>query len=482
MTTTQRSRRPIRLAALVSIAVIAASIVALPAASGASKAKWITISSGNVDNTVEQPSIAKFGSSYEAIWTAKTGSKYALDARILNAAGKPVGGVITVLSKWNLIGEDPTIFAIGSTRYVAFTGDRENSNSDPYNAGVEDYATSQDGKTWTLGPGSLSQTTNASQAAGTSVINSAGTPITAMALDGGVKYHVGIDTSNRPAASPDSNTSATGFSADAGVGRDAKTGQVWALWASGNGGAKKDGVWAQPIIPSLGTLIHAPGSYAGGGSTSYGVEQDLSAASRTGGGVYTAYVTSAQKSIDVWKVGAKKPFATLADHNGPSDVVVTPGPAGRIWVYWRDASGWHATRSNKAATRFGPITSVSIPKGDSSNFLIAGTGPSGPLEAVALITTGSNTNEVVVRQILPILSVSASPHAVKRGHSFTVKVTDAGDPVKGATVHFDGTKKKTNKKGEATFKVPGGASTGKSKVSASLGGYGGASTKVTIDA
>jgi hypothetical protein len=480
MTTDQGSRQPIRLAAIASIAVAAASMLALPAAHGASQAKWVTISSGNVNNTVEQPSIAKFGSDYEAVWTVKAGSKYALDARILNAAGKPLGGVISVVGKWNLIGEDPTIFAIGSTRYIAFAGDRQDSNSDPYNSGVEDYATSQDGKTWTLGAGSLSQSELASQDGGTSVINNAGTPVTAMALSGGVTFHVGIDTSHRPALSPDATTSAPGFSSDAGVGRDAKTGQVWALWASGNGGAGKDGVWAQPILPSLGTLIHAPGSYASGGTTSFGLQQDLSAASRTGGGVYTAYVTSAQKSIDVWKVGAKKPFATLADHNGPTDVVVTPGPAGRIWVYWRDGSGWHATRSNKAATRFGPITTVSIPKGDSSNYAIAGAGPSGPLEAVALATTGSNTNEVIARQILPKLSVSASPHAVKRGHSLTVKVTDAGDAVKGATVHFDGMKKKTNKKGEATFKVPGGASLGKTKVTASISGYTGASTKVTI--
>jgi hypothetical protein len=301
-----------------------------------------------------------------------------------------------------------------------------------------------------------------------------------MALNGGVTYHVGIDTSNRPASSADATTSVTGFSAFPGVGRDAKTGQVWALWASGNGGAGKDGVWAQPIIPSRGTLIRAPSSSASGGMTSFGVEQDLSAAARAGGGVYTAYVTPARRSIDVWKVGAKKPLATLKDLQGPSDVIVTPGPKGRIWVYWRDDSAWHATRSNKAATRFGPITTVAIPKGDTSDLSIAGAGPSGPLEAVALVTTGSNVDEVVARQILPKLTVRAAPHAVKRGHTLTVKVTDAGDPVKGATVHFDGLKKKTNKKGKAKFKVPGNASVGKTAVKVKLTGYTAASTKVTV--
>jgi hypothetical protein len=478
--TSRPSRTHLRLAAIGTIAIAAASLVALPAAQGASKAKWVTISVGNVNSTVEVPSIAKFGSSYEAIWTAKTGAKYAIEGRILNAAGKPVGGVITVVKKWNLISEDPTIFALGSTRYVAFAGDREDSNSDPYNSGVEDYATSKDGKTWTLGPGSMSHSTQAAADGGTGVTNDSGTPITAMALGGGVTYHVGIDPSNRPATSADATTSAPGFSAAAGVGRDAKTNQVWALWASGNGGAGKDGVWAQPILPSLGTLIRAPGSSASGGHTSAGVEQDLSAASRAGGGVYTAYVTPASKSIDVWKVGAKKPLVTLKDHKGPTDAVVTPGPKGRIWVYWRDGSGWHATRSNKAASRFGSVINVAIPKGDSSNLSIAGAGPSGPLEAVALVTTGSGVNEIIARQILPELKVTASPHVVKRGHTFTVKVTDVGDAVKGATVHFDGLKKKTNKKGKATFKVPGSASLGKASVKVKMSGYTAASTKITI--
>jgi hypothetical protein len=480
MTRTATSRSHLRLAAVASIALAGASIVAMPAASGVSHSTWITISTGNVDNTVEVPSIAKFGSGYEVIWTAKTGSTYAIQARLLNAAGKPVGPVHTVVSKWNLIGEDPTIFAVGSTRYVAFAGDREDSNSDPYNSGVEDYATSKNGKTWTLGAGSMSHTTLAAQDGGTAVTPNAGTPVAAMALGNGVTYHVGIDLSNRPAASSDGTTSSTGFPATPGVGRDAKSKQVWALWASGASGAHKDGVWAQPILPSHGALIRAPGSSASNGTTSFGVQQDLSAASRIGGGVYTAYVTPARRSIDVWRLGAKKPLATLKDLQGPSNVVVTPGPLGRIWVYWRDDSAWHATRSNKAATRFGPVTTVAIPKGASSNLGIAGAGTGGPLEAVALITTGSNVNEVVAHQFMPRLTVSATPHAVKRGHSFTVKVTDAGDPVKGATVHFDGLKKKTNRKGKAAFKVPSGLSLGKHAVTFTMSGYPAASARITV--
>jgi hypothetical protein len=477
MTTRPSTRHLARLAALSAAGVAVAATLTIPSASAASHSKWTVISAGNVANTVETPSIAKFGRNYEAVWTAKVGAKYELQARILNAAGKPSGGVINVVGKWNLIGEDPTIFASGSTRYIAFSGDQSGSGTNAL--GVEDYATSSDGKTWKVSSGSLSKSTNAASDTGTAVTANGGNPITALALQPAIIYHIGTDSS-RPASSPDQTVGSTLFSSAPGVAVDTKSHDTWVVWASGDSGSNKDGVWAHIINPNRGTQIHAPDSSAAKGTTAFGVQQDLSAAARAGGGVYTAYVTPARRSVAVWKLGAKKPLATIKDLKGPSNVVVTPGPAGRIWLYWRDDSAWHAARSNKAATHFGPTTTVGIPKNDTSNLSIAGAGSSGPLEAIGLITTSSNTNEVVAHQFLPRLSVKVSPSSVKRGHSFTVTVTDAGDAVKGATVHFNGAKKKTNKKGKATFKVSHGTSTGKHSVTLTLSGYAAASTKVTI--
>lgn len=439
------------------------------------------ISSGNVRNNIETPSIAKFGKGYEAVWTAQLGSsKYELQARNLNAAGKPVGPVINVLGKtWTLVGEDPTIFGIGATRYIAFNGDGGGTGT--LSLGLEDYATSTNGgKTWTVSTtDSLSHTELAAQDGGTAVIPNGGTPITAMALGDGVTYHVGFGHA-RPATTADKTAGSTLFPSAPGVAVDAKNHDAWALWASGDGGAHHDGVWAQVIQPSSGKQIHAPGSYAAGGTTSFGPEQDLSAAARAGGGVYTAYVTAARKSIDVWKLGASKPFATIKDSQGPSDVVVTAGPGGRIWLYWRDDVAWHAARSNRAATRFGPTSTVGTPKNDTSNLAIAAAGIGGPLEAVGLLTTAKSVDEVVAHQFLPRLTVSVSPKSVKRGHSFTVTATDAGDAVKGATVHFGGAKKKTNAKGKAKFTVKHSASLGKKTITFTMGGYAAASAKVKV--
>ena len=369
-----------------------------------------------------------------------------------------------MVGSWALIAQDPMIFAVGSTRYIAFAGDREKSNADPYNASVEDYATSTDGKAWTLGTGSLMHSP-VSGSSGTAAIDDGGQPLTAIATGTGVTFHVGVDAANRPASGSDDTTGSSGNSPGTpGVARDAKSGAVWAVWSSGDGGAHKDGVWAQQVLPAKGALLRGPQSSAANGTTAFSVAQDLSAAARTSGGVYTGYVTPARRSVAIWKLGAAKPLATFSDVAGPTTVVVTPALSGRIWAYWEDGTGWHATRSNKAATKFGPVTNLTLPKGDSSDAFIAGTGPAGPLESLALLTTGSNNFEVVARQVLPRLSITVSPGSVKAGHSFTATVTDAGDPVAKAVVHFGSRSAKTSAKGKVTVKVsdarPGGQARG----------------------
>jgi hypothetical protein len=412
------------------------------------------------------------------VWVARTGSTWALRGRILSAAGKPIGGQITILSNWAGIALDPTIFANGSTRVVAFGGSKTGI-SGPYDTNAEYYTTSPDGKTWTLQPGTLSADDQASNG-GTAVTNHSGTFITAFARGAAVSYHVGTSASD-PAPGPDPTTASTGnFSGSPGLGTDLKTNDVWALWSSDSGINGQDGVNAQPIYPTKGSRIHAPGS-SSPTLHSQGVQQDLSAASRVGGGIYTAYRTPKNQSIDVWKVGASKPLATInTKHFGAAAILLTPAPQGRLWLFWSDANGWRATRSNKAATRFGPVTVAKPPHNDLQNLFIAGVGSAGPLEAVATMTTSTNVNELIARQFLPRLSIAASPHSVARGHAFTATVTDAGDAVQHATVHFDGAKATTNKKGKATFKVSHKAPLGKSPVTVSSGGYAGASTSVTV--
>jgi hypothetical protein len=482
MTDANTRRHSPRLTAIGSIAVLAASVLAIPAASGAGSAKWITLSAGNVNNTGTTPSIAKFGDTYEVIWVVKKTTSFSIEGRILNAAGKPLGGVITALSGWGGISGDPTILADGKQRIIAFAG--ANSAKPAYDGAAEYYLTSSDGKTWSLSAGSLSAAEHASSATGVAIINDGGAIDAAVTSGGAIAYHLNGPAVTNPAAGVDPTTTSTGSGTQLpGLAVDTKNHQIWAVWWSDSGafGSKTLGVHAQEISPTRGTMLNAPDSTSKLNGA-FGGFQDASVAGRIGGGLYTAYISADVHSVVVWKLGAKKPLAVIHDGTGVHTVQIKAAPRGRLWLYWGDGQGWRAERSNRAATRFGPVTSVPYPKNYNENLLIGSDGSAGPLEAIATLTTPSNVNEIIARQILPRLSVAASPTAVKRGHSFVVEVTDAGDAVKDAAVHFNGQTKKTNARGRVTFKVAGSASLGKHAVTFTLAGYAAASTQVTIKA
>jgi hypothetical protein len=478
MAISRNSRRTFRLAPIGAILAVTALMIAMPSVDGVTNTSLVTISSGNVDNTGLTPSIARFGNTYEAIWVARTGAKFAIQARILSAAGKPLGGVITAVGGWFGLEGDPTILADGHQRIIAFGGDRAGTTS-PYDSGAEFYTTSTDGKHWSLSTGTLTDVADgADRSDGTAVVDDGGLIITALATGGHILLHrLTPDTSSATGVEQTSASTGTGTQ-EPGLAVDEKTHQVWTTWFSDSAGSDA-GIHAQVIYPAVGPALRGPESTSPTGY--YGAQRDVEAAARVGGGVYTAYATPLDHSIAVWKLGASRPSATVKDPTGVASIVVTPGPAGRIWLYWRDGNGWRADRSNKAVTRFGAPTAFLTPKSAlEPNEGVGGVGVTGPLEAVGEYTTGSNVDVLFAKQVLPKLTVKASPRSVRRGHSFTVEVTDVGDAVKGATVRFGGARKKTNAKGNATFRVPGGTALGAHSVTFTMGGYVSAHTHVKI--
>ena len=205
---------------LLSLSLPLALTVASPATGGGT-AKWLTISSGNVGTTGTTPSIARFGHTYEVVWVAKAGSKWSVQGRVLNAAGKPTGSVITLVKDWAGIALDPTILGVGSQRLLAFGGDRTGT-SGPYESDAEYFTTSSNGTSWTLNSGSLSAA-DLARVGGAAVVNAGGTIITGLARKDGVQYHVGASTLN-PASGTDPLTATTGnFSGEPGLGVDQKT-------------------------------------------------------------------------------------------------------------------------------------------------------------------------------------------------------------------------------------------------------------------
>jgi hypothetical protein len=192
---------------------------------------------------------------------------------------------------------------------------------------------------------------------------------------------------------------------------------------------------------------------------------------RSAGGLYVAYCSGYPtcRSVRLWKIGSGAPLrvgtgATIEDVNASS------APEGRIWVMWQSRSKTrvYARRSNRAATRFGPLAVIKPPSGTTSIWKVGGEGSPGTLDLLVSVST-SGSLATWHTQVRPRLSLGC-----KGGKIVSCTVTDAGDPVAGAKVKFGGKKLTSNAQGKVAADLAPGVLT----VVASKGGYKGASTRV----
>jgi hypothetical protein len=90
-------------------------------------------------------------------------------------------------------------------------------------------------------------------------------------------------------------------------------------------------------------------------------------------------------------------------------------------------------------------------------FKVALDAQAGPVDVFgAFAPTGGPTVQTWHSQMQPGLTLTASPSQLKAGgspHKVTLKVTDAGSPVKGATVKLGGKSKTTGASGTASFSL-----------------------------
>jgi hypothetical protein len=104
-------------------------------------------------------------------------------------------------------------------------------------------------------------------------------------------------------------------------------------------------------------------------------------------------------------------------------------------------------------------------------------GAEGGADVVVTATTQSAIN-VWHTKIERTLSVKASPATARRGSGVTFTVTDAGDPVAGASVRFGSRAGTTNGSGRVTISAPG--SSGRPTATARKGGFNPGSTSVRV--
>ena len=199
------------------------------------------------------------------------------------------------------------------------------------------------------------------------------------------------------------------------------------------------------------------------------------AGSDSGAGVYAAY-TPDNTVVRLLRYGGGSVAVGKASGIGTDALGVATGLARRIWVMWGDGHGVAVTRSNKAVTRFEPIQRLAYQS--TTLYRLGGDGRNGPLDLLVdeIPNTPGQIPGTFFARVLPELSATVSVTAVKNTkgqvvlHKATVHVTDAGDPVGGATVKIGGQQKKTSGSGTAKLTLPASLK-GKVAVTVSAPGY-----------
>jgi hypothetical protein len=269
------------------------------------------------------------------------------------------------------------------------------------------------------------------------------TPVLTLPQAGGLVVQQGLGAGS-PAAMITNASDA--WAGDINTAVDAASGEVVASWQSLAGSG---GIYLQGVAPSAGAAQVVPGQ----------PKNNIVLAGRdTGPGVFAAYTPDA-KTVRLLRYGGGSVAVGSVASVQPSTLGVATGPQGRIWVMWgSDSGGFAVTRSNMAVTRFEPIQHIAyVP---SSLWRLAGDGRLGPLDLLVDEIPPSKSGPIpptgtFYGRVLPLLSMTVKETAVKSkagkviAYTLAVVVTDAGDPVAGATVSAAGGKAKTSSSGAA---------------------------------
>ena len=333
---------------------------------------------------------------------------------------------------------------------------RSTDSSDP-NRDLNTALSTDGGASWQLTPGSIipvGAQAYGSDASATTLPD--GTVLQAWAGTLGTWVHSGLDP-----AMPNVDYQAPlgtygygpGLASDAG-------GRAMMAWFSSSAGRR--GVIAQGVNAdgtAAGPALTMPGSHVmeGGGT----VSKTPIVARTKGSGFYVAYALGypTANQVRVWRVGAST--AMLLDRTAAnSQVTLAADPKGRIWAVWSDGTFGEthvlAARSNPEATRFGAAVDAGAVRDAHSTYSVDASATASALDILALFGTGTSSGGATyATRIEPGLTLKAR----KRKGRVTFTVTDAGDPVRGATVRLAGRSAKTSRKGRATLELESGRAT-----------------------
>ena len=420
--------------------------------------------------------MARFGGALQVLWSQhQSSSKEGYFTAILGADGRITTPAQQAFPEWDGLTKNPTLLSVGGQHFLSFSG------LNPGRSGAQYFATSPDGLAWTVSNGSMSETQSAYAGYGSDAIDNAGTPVWVGNPGSvtGIRWHVGTSDVNPAPAGSDQRFDLAGCCAyNAAAARDEATGVVWASFYSNSSATTENGIQVGQIVPA-GPWAQAPAStqIQDGRASSSDPDQQVAMAARAGGGVFVAYKVGypSPTSIRLLRVDNGAALNIPVSGNVRS-VSMGADPAGRLWVSWIQSDRIRAVHTNRAGTVLGSIGVWGAPRGTSSLWKTATTGSDTGADVVTTATTSSAIN-VWHAQILRTLTVKAAPSNVRRGRSVTVTVTDAGDPVAGATVRFAGRSATTNGSGKATFAASG---SGRKTITATKAGFNRGASSVRV--
>lgn len=429
-----------------TLAVTAAAVVALLAPGSTNAAVKFTRFSAPGAGPIPSFGMARTGDGvlhlvYQTT-APNSSSPNGLAARAISPSGK-VGPEVQALAGWSA--GRPGLIALPNGSLQAFFGAIAPDNT----SAVWAISSTDGGSTWSP-PANVKAPDNEALAYGADVTaqQTGGNPVLTLPQAGNLVIQQGLGGTATTAVVTGSGDGSAG---DVNSAVDAASGNVVAAWQSLDGSG---GDFIQTVAPTPGAAQKMPGTL---------MNQLVIAGRDKGPGVYAGYTTDGTH-VRLQRYGGGSVAVGKVQGVNAKVLGVATGLDGRIWALWGDDTTVAFTRSNKAVTKFEPIQKAKI--GAATLARLSGDGRLGPLDLLVDQLPPSGPGGAFHARVLPILSGSFKV----AGHKLLAKITDAGDPVKGAKVAVAGKSAKTNSSGKATIALPKSAS-GKLAVTVTAPGY-----------
>jgi len=405
---------------------------------------WTKVSSGTGSITFASSLYRTADGMLHVVYPRSVGAAGQLGHTAVRPSGSTASQSTILPSPWTNVETSPIVMAGPSGGLRVVFGGVQGPPGFWSNGRMYTLTAPASGATWTLPMEAVGNSGAAFASHGTGGTTLAdGTPVAAFPLNASIIWHTGTGTD------PDQSFNVASCCAyDMAMVRSGN--QVWVGWYANGSSAATNGTFVRQIAPTLGPILRAPGSSVG---TSSVPTERVALAARAGGGVYVAYCSGPPNcsGVRLWRVGASS-ARPVPGSRYAARIALSAAQGGRLWLAWsNNIPRVKAVRTNPAATRFGALRDVGVPRGRNAVHALALEGSRGRGDVVINVGDAFWHTQVVAG-----LTLTASPARWPRTQRRTVTftVTDAGVRVAGALVRAGSGACRTTARGTCRITFP----------------------------